>query len=230
MVDAEGGPSAGPGCPERGGRCPSPGNLHGRVGRGSEQADVVEDGETPRCGEVVVGGVGLDSVTFKYPFRPKAFSDSMSHESVRSSSSGHFPRSAIPEGSRAAFASAKGLGSPPPSAVSATRGVGLPAAPFRLRCSPTRRRDPSVKRAYRVSFSGDLRCGGAPSARVASSGDAPKFRPSGLPAIPSGIPGSFPIGARRVTRRGDLPFERPAPLQAVLLLDRSIRAGLTIGP
>ena len=41
---------------QRGGRCPTPGNLQGQIGRGSEQPDLVE--EVPAH----YSGVGLDDL------------------------------------------------------------------------------------------------------------------------------------------------------------------------
>ena len=73
-------------------------------------------------------------------------------------------------------------------------GGGPPA--FHLRCFPTMRQDPSVNRAYCLSFSGSSLYSGASSAHVtSSSGDIPKSLPSGQSVITSRIPGrlGFPI-------------------------------------
>jgi len=48
---------------QRGGRCPIPGNRQGHVGRGSEQADLIED-VPAHC-----RGVGLDGLERSLPTR-----------------------------------------------------------------------------------------------------------------------------------------------------------------
>lgn len=45
---------------QRGGRCPTPGNLHGQAGQGSEQSNLVED--FPALARFPLQSVGLDEL------------------------------------------------------------------------------------------------------------------------------------------------------------------------